>query len=42
MRADSSKREERLLMHLDKVADTLENINQRLCVVEDCIKTDKE
>jgi hypothetical protein len=42
MRADSSKREERLLAHLDKVSDTLDNINKRLCVVEECIKTDKE
>jgi hypothetical protein len=42
MRNDSKEREEKLLLHLDKVADTLENINNRLCEVEKCVKKDGE
>jgi hypothetical protein len=37
MRQDSKDREEKLMIHLDKVTDTLENINQRLCNVEKCV-----
>jgi hypothetical protein len=37
MREDSKTREEKLMVHLDKVTDTLENINQRLCNVERCV-----
>lgn len=41
-RADSIRREEKLLDHLDKVSDTLEKINERLMVVEKnvCYKKD--
>lgn len=38
MREDSRAREDKLLAHLDKVADTLENINARLRTVEDYVK----
>lgn len=34
IRSDSKDREQKLLEHLDKVADTLENINSRLTIVE--------
>jgi hypothetical protein len=40
MRDDSKSREEKLMQHLDKVTDTLENINQRLCNVEECVRRD--
>lgn len=40
MRADSKEREEKLMEHLDKVVDTLENINDRLCTVEKCVVRD--
>jgi hypothetical protein len=40
MREDSKAREEKLMQHLDKVTDTLENINQRLCNVEECVRKD--
>ena len=40
MREDSKSREEKLMIHLDKVTDTLENINQRLCNVERCVDKD--
>ena len=40
MREDSKAREEKLMIHLDKVTDTLENINQRLCNVEKCVSRD--
>jgi hypothetical protein len=38
MRNDSIKREEKLMQHLDKVSDTLEKIDARLCALErdDC------
>lgn len=42
MREDSKSREDKLMQHLDKVSSTLENINQRLCVVENCVKKDGE
>jgi hypothetical protein len=42
MRCDSKYREDKLMAHLDKVSSTLENINQRLCVVESCVKKDGE
>lgn len=38
IRQDSKDREEKLLSHLDKVADTLDNINERLVEVEKCVK----
>jgi hypothetical protein len=38
MRTDSSKREELLMNHLDKVSDTLEKIDARLCALEGCEK----
>lgn len=40
IRIDSKEREEKLMQHLDKVSDTLENINNRLVKVEQnvCIK----
>ena len=34
MREDSTKREEKLMAHLDKVSDTLEKIDERLCDLE--------
>lgn len=37
MRDDSRKREDKLMIHLDKVSTTLENINERLCAVEICV-----
>jgi hypothetical protein len=40
MREDSKSREDKLMAHLEKVSGTLENINQRLCVVENCVKKD--
>ena len=42
IRTDSKEREEKLMEHLDKVADTLENINDRLVKVEQniCYKKD--
>lgn len=42
IRLDSKELQDRLLVHLDKVADTLENINDRLCVVESCVKKEGE
>lgn len=42
IREDSIKREDKLMEHLDKVADTLKNIDERLCLVEKCIKKDGE
>ena len=42
MREDSKSREEKLMAHLDKVSTTLENINERLCVVESCVKNGGE
>lgn len=40
IRVDSKEREDKLMEHLDKVADTLDNINERLVKVEQniCIK----
>lgn len=38
MREDSRAREDKLLSHLDRVADTLENINERLRSVEDFVR----
>lgn len=35
MRADSKTREEKLMAHLEKVADTLEKIDERLCKLEE-------
>jgi hypothetical protein len=37
MRLDSKEREEKLMQHLEKVVDTLDNINDRLCTVEKCV-----
>jgi hypothetical protein len=34
IRVDSKDREDKLMSHLDRVADTLDNINERLCNVE--------
>lgn len=44
LRLDSKEREEKLMAHLDKVADTLENINERLVKVEQnvCVKKGDE
>jgi len=42
IRLDSKELQERLLAHLDKVTDTLENINQRLCTVERCVVKEGE
>jgi predicted Zn-ribbon and HTH transcriptional regulator len=42
MRADSKEREEKLIEHLDKVADTLNNINDRLVMVEQCVKREDD
>ena len=42
MREDSKSREDKLMTHLDKVSITLENINQRLCAVEICVKKEGE
>lgn len=46
---ESTKREDKLMDYLDKknetdsrIAATLDNINDRLCVVENCIKKDGE
>lgn len=40
MKLDSKEREEKLMQHLEKVVDTLENINDRLCTVEKCVVKD--
>ena len=42
MREDSKAREDKLLSHLDKVTDTLDNIHQRLCTVEKFVIKDGE
>lgn len=42
IRIDSKERETKLLEHLDKVADTLNNINERLVVVEKCVSREEE
>ena len=42
MRVDSTKREERLMEHLDKVANTLSDINERLCTVERCVSKEDD
>ena len=42
MRTDSKEREDKLLAHLDKVAETLSNIDERLCNLENCVKKDGE
>jgi hypothetical protein len=42
MRNDSTRRETALMLHLDKVADTLSDINERLCTVEKCVNKDGE
>lgn len=34
MRTDSKEREEKLMSHLEKVADTLEKIDERLSLLE--------
>lgn len=34
MREDSVRRENKLMIHLDKVSDTLEKIDNRLCALE--------
>jgi predicted nuclease with TOPRIM domain len=35
---EAIKREDKLMNHLDKVVVTLDNINDRLCEVEKCVK----
>lgn len=40
MREDSKAREEKLMIHLDKVTDTLDGIHNRLCKVEEYVKKD--
>lgn len=40
MRNDSTARETKLMEHLDKVTDTLDKIDKRLCSVEECIRKD--
>jgi hypothetical protein len=42
MREDSTKREERLMTHLDKVANTLERMDTRLCSLEESYHAIKE
>jgi predicted nuclease with TOPRIM domain len=39
---EATKREDKLMQHLDKVAETLDNINERLCEVEQCVKVRKK
>lgn len=42
IRQDSKELQDKLLTHLDKVAATLDNINERLCEVEKCVKKEGE
>lgn len=41
-REDSTRREQALMIHLDKVSDTLNKIDERLITLEHCAKTGKD